>query len=915
MPEADNTQSLGDSTHRWKLYGTITGSLDNDWKIKINNTQRAYNGSADVDAGSIYAPTTGGTANTQALVGNGATTAPKWANISPSISITAGTSSAAPKVNVTILGQSGTAQAITTATTGVYGATKLTDAYTSTDATLAATGKSILAAIQTLDVGAQTGAASKTLTSIAETNGKITGVTYSDIAITASQITSGALGIARGGTGNSSFTASRLIYSESAAKLSSSGHYASSSKVAINSTSEPSYNLYVDGTSYHNGLDTHAGDIVPDSTRSRYLGTSSLYWDGAYINGNGAIHWNNLTNPSINGTTPIVTSDSQRGMGRIIGGRGDSYRPSNTFFGVKKSSTTFEYTTDGGTTWTAKDISVVNLFNEATMVVTPGFNTTGTAFDQYDATNANSTTGGGSGVTYAANYWTNKGIRITFDCWDEGRTGTIDFLLMRFGCAGSNNKAHYRIERQHYTDANAGNDTWTLIYESPSTAWGSNDRRDQIYPNPNFYLSGTSTSAKSSYPHYAQKIRITFIVDAWPTAYRYAPRIISIAGYGAAGSLRTANAGTGSEFARAMVTWNHPYLIEDRNTGALGFDSDLLPRERSTEGSAIVTTDVHNIGTSSRKWANVYATTIHGALDGNATTATRANITTTTNALAYYTDTTGAFGDSAITITKASKHIAGFINGGQRSGTTLGNKATAEGCSTAASGDYSHAEGFDTMASGDCSHAEGYGTMASEYCSHAEGEETIASGVCSHAEGVGTTAQRRSQHVFGEYNVLDTPGSTLGRGSYVEIVGNGTADDARSNARTLDWSGNEWLAGTLTAAKGINLSYAAATITETSSSVYSKIVFDYQPHIVFFIWRRVPRDEPLGESDSRPLFSLGIYNIKPDLRDGLVGIHESYMEWHNTNGANTEYSFDLTMSRTVGAYGEAYGVLDGAYYL
>jgi len=37
-------------------------------------------------------------------VGDGATAAPKWVNISPSISITAGTSSAAPKVNVTVLG-------------------------------------------------------------------------------------------------------------------------------------------------------------------------------------------------------------------------------------------------------------------------------------------------------------------------------------------------------------------------------------------------------------------------------------------------------------------------------------------------------------------------------------------------------------------------------------------------------------------------------------------------------------------------------------------------------------------------------------------------------------------------------------------------------------------------------------------
>jgi len=59
-------------------------------------------------------------------------------------------------------------------------------------------------------------------------------------------------------------------------------------------------------------------------------------------------------------------------------------------------------------------------------------------------------------------------------------------------------------------------------------------------------------------------------------------------------------------------------------------------------------------------------------------------------------------------------------------------------------------------------------------------------------------AQRNSQHVFGEYNVLDTSGTSTSRGKYVEIVGKGTADNARSNARTLDWSGNEVLAGKLT---------------------------------------------------------------------------------------------------------------------
>lgn len=77
MPETDNVQSLGDSTHRWKIYGTITGSLDKTFKVKLNNTQYTYDGSADIDLSTIYAPTAGGTAG-YVLVGAGATATPAW---------------------------------------------------------------------------------------------------------------------------------------------------------------------------------------------------------------------------------------------------------------------------------------------------------------------------------------------------------------------------------------------------------------------------------------------------------------------------------------------------------------------------------------------------------------------------------------------------------------------------------------------------------------------------------------------------------------------------------------------------------------------------------------------------------------------------------------------------------------------
>ena len=127
-----------------------------------------------------------------------------------------------------------------------------------------------------------------------------------------------------------------------------------------------------------------------------------------------------------------------------------------------------------------------------------------------------------------------------------------------------------------------------------------------------------------------------------------------------------------------------------------------------------------------------------------------------------------------------------------------GYAAHVEGQGTTASGGYSHAQGRGGIASGYAAHAEGWSTIASKDYSHAEGYDTTASGQSSHAEGAGTIANHVSQHVFGEYNIADSSSAAVtNRGNYVEIVGNGT-DSTRSNARTLDWNGNEVLAGKLT---------------------------------------------------------------------------------------------------------------------
>lgn len=81
----------------------------------------------------------------------------------------------------------------------------------------------------------------------------------------------------RGQTGN------RLIWLNGSKMLDTTGHYASGSKVAINSTSEPGYNFYVNGTSYLNGILNVTSTLQPTSTNTQTLGTSSLRWAKVYI--------------------------------------------------------------------------------------------------------------------------------------------------------------------------------------------------------------------------------------------------------------------------------------------------------------------------------------------------------------------------------------------------------------------------------------------------------------------------------------------------------------------------------------------------------------------------------------------------------------------------------------------------------
>ena len=133
--------------------------------------------------------------------------------------------------------------------------------------------------------------------------------------------------------------------------------------------------------------------------------------------------------------------------------------------------------------------------------------------------------------------------------------------------------------------------------------------------------------------------------------------------------------------------------------------------------------------------------------------------------------------------------------------------AHAEGYKTTANAPYSHAEGYGTVSSNTGTHAEGRETTASGAYSHAENTGCIASGPNSHAEGYYTMATGEHSHASGNHTVAGWEVFALGMYNKTAenvalVVGNGWGNDShewRSDALTLDYSGNLKLAGNLTA--------------------------------------------------------------------------------------------------------------------
>lgn len=198
----------------------------------------------------------------------------------------------------------------------------------------------------------------------------------------------------------------------------------------------------------------------------------------------------------------------------------------------------------------------------------------------------------------------------------------------------------------------------------------------------------------------------------------------------------------------------------------------------------------------------------------------------------YISDTPAAGSEIRVSYISTDSNTKYYTLGTRAEDNLCGVLSLASGLDVIASGHYSHAEGYKTIASGFTSHSEGNCTIANGYASHAEGTSTEAAGYSSHAEGyetaatrsyshaqnLGTIAAKRCQTAIGRYNIEDISAPSFQKAL---IIGNGIADDTRSNALTVDWQGRIECgdySGTLTSI--FDIFYPVGSYYDTSDSSF-----------------------------------------------------------------------------------------------
>lgn len=155
-------------------------------------------------------------------------------------------------------------------------------------------------------------------------------------------------------------------------------------------------------------------------------------------------------------------------------------------------------------------------------------------------------------------------------------------------------------------------------------------------------------------------------------------------------------------------------------------------------------------------------------------------------------DTEGAltWGNNTLGTTYHSIALGHQANAGQTA-VSIGSGAGHDnsGVGSVAIGFWSKAPSEDAIALGNGASANGLRSFAAGLNSLAQSERSIAIGVGSQAAYVG-------QITLGSFNVLETVTSVVSPGDSLLVIGNGTADNARSNALVVKRNGNMEVKGT-----------------------------------------------------------------------------------------------------------------------
>ena len=213
----------------------------------------------------------------------------------------------------------------------------------------------------------------------------------------------------------------------------------------------------------------------------------------------------------------------------------------------------------------------------------------------------------------------------------------------------------------------------------------------------------------------------------------------------------------------------------------------------------IATLDANGNPVDSGHTLNEYVTDVSGKLDAPSTAGTAGQVLTSDGqgGQSWQTPSGGSSGggsgsgDVSGKADKANPVFTGSVSMGRKSGSAVGSNSTALG--------------EEVIANGDNSFVHGQYNKPDSYAYWEEWQQntgyTIGDKVCVPETEQGSTVykgyQCREDHISGStfnsaYWIL-----LSGIIACAEIVGNGTSDSDRSNARVLDWDGNERLKGWL----------------------------------------------------------------------------------------------------------------------